>query len=182
MSPSFHELAVHRISVRGYRPDPVPDDVLRRVLETVRMSPSAANRQPWRILVARSELRRRAIADAYPRPWLLTAPLILGVAVQPSSAWVRAEDGWNAADCDGAILMTHLILAAAEEGLGTCWISAFSPSKLREAWSLPKDWVPYAITPLGYPADSGRPKQRKPLDEIVIDERSEPVPPQAPYA
>lgn len=167
---SFAELAARRISVRGYRPDPVPEEVLRRVLETVRMAPSAANRQPWRILVARSEERRRAIARAYPREWLLTAPLILGVAVRPAEAWVRAEDGWNAAECDGAILMTHLILAAAAEGLGTCWIAAFSPSKLREAWSLPEDWVPYAITPLGYPADAGRPKQRKPLNEILLDE------------
>ncbi|MCX7817907.1 MAG: nitroreductase family protein [Kiritimatiellae bacterium] len=167
---TFAELAARRVSVRGYRPDPVPEDLLRRVLETARMAPSAANRQPWRIVVARSEARRRAIARAYPRDWLLTAPLILVVAVEPAAAWVRAEDGWNAAECDGAILMTHLILAAAAEGLGTCWISAFSPSKLREALPLPPGCVPYAITPLGYPADAGRPKQRKPLSEIVLDE------------
>jgi len=167
---SFADLAVRRISVRRYRPDPIPEEVLQRVLETARMAPSAANRQPWRILVARSEERRRAIARAYPREWLLTAPLILGVAVQPSAAWVRAEDGWNAAETDGAILMTHLILAAAAEGLGTCWIAAFSPARLREAWSLPPEWVPYAITPLGYPDDAGRPKQRKPLGEILFDE------------
>ena len=166
---SFHELAARRISVRGYRPDPVPPDVLARILETARMAPSAANRQPWHIVVLRAEADRRAVHAAYPRDWLLQAPVILAVCVDPAAAWVRSEDGWNAAEGDGAILMTHLTLAAAEAGLGTCWIAAFSPTRLRAALRLPDGILPLAITPLGVPADPGRPKQRKPLQEILHD-------------
>lgn len=167
----FSELAARRISVRGYRPDPVPEDVLRRILETAHMAPSAANRQPWHIVVLRDESARRAVHEAYPRDWLLSAPLILAVCVEPAAAWTRAEDGWNAAGCDGAILMTHLTLAAAEAGLGTCWIAAFSPAKLRAALALPDGIIPFALTPLGVPADGGRPKQRKPLADVVHDGR-----------
>jgi len=164
---TFRELAIQRISVRGYRPDPVPDQILQEILDTARMAPSAANRQPWHVVVLRDESRRRAVYSAYPRDWLLTAPVLLVVCVEPSAAWVRSEDQWNAAEGDGAIFMTHLILAAAEHGLGTCWIAAFSPRRLREVLQLPSHIVPLAITPLGYPADSGRPKQRKPLDAIM---------------
>lgn len=164
---AFTSLTSARISVRGYRPDPVPDDLLERILDTARMAPSAANRQPWRIVVAIERSLREAIHAAYPREWLLQAPVILAVCVDSSVAWTRAEDGWNAADTDGAILMTHLTLAAAAAGLGTCWIAAFSPDKLRSALNIPAGLRPYAITPLGFPADDGRPKQRLELDAIV---------------
>ncbi|MBU4460891.1 MAG: nitroreductase family protein, partial [Verrucomicrobia bacterium] len=104
----FGELAAKRISVRGYLPDPVPDEMLTKILETARMAPSAANRQPWHIVVLRDEAARRAVYAAYPRDWLLQAPVLLVVCVEPAAAWTRAEDGWNAAETDGAILMTHL--------------------------------------------------------------------------
>ena len=165
----FSDLATKRISVRGYRPDPVPEATLTRILHAAHMAPSAVNRQPWRIVVIRAEAQRRAVHEAYPRDWLLQAPLILAICVEPAAAWTRPEDGWNSAETDGAILMTHLTLAAAEAGLGTCWIAAFSPSKLRAALGLPDGVVPLALTPLGLPADSGRPKQRKPLAEVVHD-------------
>ncbi len=166
---NFCELTVKRISVRGYKSDPVPEDALKGILESARMAPSAANRQPWHIVVLREEAARRKAHDAYPRDWLLQAPIVLVVCVDPASAWTRTEDGWNAAETDGTILMTHLTLAAAEAGLGTCWIAAFSPSKLREALRLPDGIVPLAITPLGIPTDSGRLKQRKAATEILHD-------------
>ncbi len=165
----FSELAAKRISVRSYLPDTVPDEALAKVLETARMAPSAANRQPWHVVVLRDGAARRAVYAAYPRDWLLQAPVLLVVCVEPAAAWTRAEDGWNTAETDGAILMTHLALAAADLGLGTCWIAAFSPAKLRAALALPDGVVPYALTPLGRPADSGRPKQRKPRAEVVHD-------------
>jgi nitroreductase len=64
--------------------------------------------------------------------------------------------------------MDHLILQAADLGLGTCWIGAFDPAAARHLLELPPDWEPIAFTPLGYPADKIRPKTRKPLEEIVV--------------
>jgi len=63
--------------------------------------------------------------------------------------------------------MDHLILAATEEGLGTCWIGAFDPEAAREVLQLPEGVEPIAFTPLGYPACSPKPKSRKELDQIV---------------
>jgi len=68
---------------------------------------------------------------------------------------------------DVAIAMDHLILAATDLGLGTCWIGAFDPVATREILGLPDDVEPVAFTPLGYPADEPRPKRRKPLEELV---------------
>jgi len=84
---------------------------------------------------------------------------------------VRKADGWNAAEVDATIAMAHLILAAAEEGLGTCWIAAFDPAAARETLGLPIDVVPAAFTPLGYPADTPGPKKRRLLADLVHKER-----------
>ena len=71
-------------------------------------------------------------------------------------------------DVDIAIVMDHLILQAADLGLGTCWVAAFDPAAAREVLQLSREWEPIAFTPLGYPADSPRPKARMPLDDLVI--------------
>jgi nitroreductase len=172
MTPmNLESLIRSRVSVRGYRPDPVPDETLRRVLELARMAPSACNRQPWTIIVVRDPARRRALAEAYPREWFAAAPVQLALCVEPGAAWVRPQDGWNSAYVDGAILMDHLTLSAADEGLGTCWIAAFDPPVARRALGLPEGVEILALTPLGRPADAGHPRTRKPLEEIVRHER-----------
>jgi nitroreductase len=89
----------------------------------------------------------------------------------PAEGWVRKADGWNAAEVDATIAMSHIVLAAAEEGLGTCWIAAFDPGAAREVLGLPADVIPSAFTPLGYPADSPAPKKRRLLADIVLKER-----------
>jgi nitroreductase len=76
-------------------------------------------------------------------------------------------DGKNYNDVDVAIVMDHLILAATDLGLGTCWIGAFDPDAAREVLGLPEGVEPVAFTPLGYPADEPRPKRRVALSELV---------------
>jgi nitroreductase len=68
---------------------------------------------------------------------------------------------------DAAIAFDHLILAAAEHGLGTCWIAAFDPQAAREVLDLPAEVEPICFTPLGYPAAAPAPKERRPLSELV---------------
>ena len=167
---TFRELAEKRISVRGYRPDPVDETVLAQVLEAGRLAPSAANRQPWHIIVVRDAATRQALAAAYAREWFWQAPVILVVGVEPAAAWKRA-DGKKYTEVDGAILMDHLTLGATDLGLGTCWIGAFDPAPVRALLRLPEGIEPLVMTPLGWPADAGRPKQRKPLAEIIHYER-----------
>jgi nitroreductase len=80
-------------------------------------------------------------------------------------------DGKRYVDVDVAIAVDHLILAATELGLGTCWIADFDPDAAREVLGLPDGVEPILFTTLGYPADQPRTKRRKPLDDLVRYER-----------
>ncbi len=167
----FYDLIKNRESIRNYdRTRPVEKDKLDRILNAGRLAPSAANKQPWHFLVISSEEMLDKVRFCYHRDWFKDAPHILVVAGRKTDAWVRKHDGYNSLETDLTIAMDHLILAAENEGVGTCWIAAFNPEILSEALSLRMDEKVYAITPLGYPQKGfkkkGR-KERKPLDEIV---------------
>lgn len=163
----YSELVKARYSVRAYKSDPVEDDKLHRILEAARLAPTAANRQPVQIIVAKTEGRQDELRRVYRSDWFVQAPLVICVCAAPSEAWVRRYDGKNHCDVDATIAMDHLILAAANEGLGTCWIAAFDPDAAREVFGLEDDLQPVLLTPLGYVADSAGPKNRKPIEEIV---------------
>ncbi len=168
----FRKLIVARRRVRAYRPDPVPDDLLHDVLEAARLAPTAANRQPFRVVVIRTRGREAELLRVYPKAWFVEAPLVLAVCSVPGEAWVRgSSDGWNAAETDATIATDHILLAAADLGLGTCWVAAFDPEAAREVLGLPEGVVPVAFTPLGWPRDVPGPKERKPLEDLVHDER-----------
>jgi nitroreductase len=172
---TFLDLVRRRYSVRAYRPDPVPDDLLASVLEAGRLAPTASNRQPFRIIVVRTRGREAELRRIYDSEWFVQAPLILCVCEVPAEAWRRTMyDGRSHADVDAAIVMDHLTLAAADLGLGTCWIAAFDPAAAREVLAIPDEGEPMLFTPLGYAADpspSPRHAERRPLDELVRYER-----------
>ena len=168
----FRDLAAARYSARAYRPDPVPEALLREVLEAVRLAPSACNRQPFRVIVLRTADREAELLRVYPKPWFVEAPLVLAVCAVPGEAWVRGRyDGWSAAETDATIATDHMLLAAADRGLGTCWVAAFDPAAAREVLALPEGVVPVAFTPLGWPRDAAVPKERRPLAELVRYDR-----------
>jgi len=162
----FSELINTRYSVRTYTPDAVEEDKLQRLLEAARLAPTAANRQPFRLIVIHTAGREEELRRIYRKDWFVQAPLVIGICGIPAEAWVR-RDGKSYMDVDVAIVMDHLILAAADLGLGTCWVGAFDRAAAREILALPDDVEPIAFTPLGYPADQPRPKKRKPLSEVV---------------
>ena len=166
----FAQLVRQRYSVRSYKHDPVPDAVLDRVLEAARLAPTAANRQPFRVLVIRTEGREEELGRLYRRPWFVEAPLVIGVCCLPAEAWVR-RDGKSYGDVDAAIVMDHLVLAATAEGLGTCWVANFDPAAAREILALPAGVEPIAFSPLGYAADQPPERKRKPLTELLLRER-----------
>lgn len=155
-----------RYSVRAYRPDPVEDGKLAQVLEAARLAPSAANRQPFQLIVIHTAGRQAELRRIYDREWFVQAPLVICACGLPALAWVR-RDGKNYTDVDVAIAFDHLTLAAADLGLGTCWIAAFDPPAARQVLGLPTDVEPIAFTPLGYPADQPKPKTRKAISELV---------------
>ena len=162
----FSELIKKRYSVRAYKPDLLEDEVLNQVLEAARLAPTAANRQPFQLVVIHTAGREAELKRIYPRDWFAQAPLVICACGIPAKGWTRS-DGKNFTDVDVAIVMDHLTLAAANLGLGACWIGAFDPIATRELLGLPDGVEPIAFTPLGYPADQLRPKKRKALSELV---------------
>jgi nitroreductase len=167
---NFAELIKQRYSVRAYQPNPVEADKLQQVLEAARLAPTAANRQPFQVIVIHTQGREEELRRVYHRSWFHQAPLVIAVVGLPGNAWTR-RDGQNYVFVDAAIVIDHITLAATDLGLGTCWVAAFDPAAAREVLGLPPEAEPVAFTPLGYPADTLRPKERKSLAELVRYER-----------
>jgi nitroreductase len=167
---NFYELIKKRYSVRAYKTDPVEDEKLLQVLDAARLAPTAANRQPLQFIVIHTAGREAELKRIYGKDWLSQAPVVVCVCSLPSQAWSRM-DKKNYNQVDAAIAMDHLILAAADLGLGTCWIAAFDPAAAREILQLPEGVEPIAFTPLGYPADQPKERIRKTLSELVRYER-----------
>jgi nitroreductase len=162
----FYEVISKRRSIRAYKKDTVEDSKLSRILNAARLAPTAANRQPFSLIVVKDEETKQKLKDAYSQEWFFTAPVIICACALPANAWKR-NDGKAYVDVDVAIAMDHLILAAFAEGLGTCWIAAFKPEVVREVLNIPENMEPLILTPLGYPETIPEPTFRKPLEEMV---------------
>jgi nitroreductase len=163
----FFELVDKRYSVRSYLPDPVEEAKLQQILEVARLAPTAASRQPFRLIVAHTAGKEAELRKVYSAGWLAQAPLLICACSLPAQGWKHFHTGKNYSDVDVAIVMDHLILAATNLGLGTCWIAAFDHTALRRMLHLPDELEPVVLTPLGYPADHAEPKIRRPLAELV---------------
>jgi len=162
----FDAISLRR-SIRKYKSDPVEKGKLERILEAGRLSPSAVNKQPWHFIVVRDPSVRESLRASYGQSWFVNAPLIIVVCADPSSAWVR-RDGEEFWKVDAAIALQDMILCATEEGLGTCWIGAFSEEPARRVLKIPEKIRIAAMTPLGYADESKKPvSDRKPLKEIT---------------
>ena len=148
----FLEVVRTRRSVRTYKPDPVPGDVLKQVFEAVRAAPSANNEQPWLFLLIKDAAQRRRLAEsAADQMFIAEAPVVVVCCGR------RYVDRWSwigphmyLVDC--AIDMDHLTLAARDAGLGTCWIGAFDHEAIKQAVPVPPSHDIVMLTPLGYPA------------------------------
>ncbi len=161
------EAISRRRSIRQYKKEPIEEEKLKRVLEAARLAPSAENRQPWRFIVVNDPIVKERLRASYDNDWFVSAPVIIVACAAPDEAWVR-RDGEKYWKVDVAIAMQNLILAATEEGLGTCWIGAFNEKEAKRALGIPKGVRVVAMTPLGYPAEEEGPVSlRRPLDEIV---------------
>ena len=170
-SDAFMQILESRYSCHAFNHYPVSASKLEMVLEAGRLAPSAANCQPVRIWVVKSEealAKLRTVHDCY------GAPVVLVVGCRNEEAWVRPSDGVNAAKTDAAIVLTHLMLTATDAGLANMWIWDFDPSKIREVLPETRDHGVYGMLAIGHPAaGEGRPTerhaQRKPLEELVIE-------------
>jgi len=167
----FTELIHTRESIRNYDPNrPVPKDILEKILDAGRLAPSACNYQPWKFLIISSSAMLEKIRACYKRDWFKDAPQVIVILGLKNQAWNRSYDGYNSIETDVAIAMTHIILAAENEGVGSCWIEAYDPALLKEAINPGENQLIFGIAPLGYPKPGYKKtlkKNRKSLAEIV---------------
>ena len=168
---NVYEIIKKRRSVRVYQDRPVPDEVLNRLLEAAQWAPSARNLQPYKFIVIRDAQRRRDLAvAANEQMFLAEAPVVIAaVSLEPDRVM---SCGVPTYAVDVTIAADHLMLAAAAEGLGTCWIGAFSQDRVREILGVLEAQKVVILTPLGYPADEAPlDRTRKPIRDLVCYER-----------
>ena len=166
----FADLIQNRYSVRNYLSKPVEEEKLNKVLDAARLAPTAHNFQPFKLIVIKTHGNEENLKRIYDRKFFVEAPIVICACTLKEDGWIR-DDGKNYAEVDTTIAMDHLILAATELGLGTCWIGKFDLEAAREVLNVPERVLPLVFTPLGYPNDKPRTKQRKSMGDIVLYEK-----------
>jgi len=168
----FYEVIEKRKSVRKYKPTKIPENILKRILEAGRIAPSAKNIQPWKFIVITDPEIKKEIAEASRgQHFMAEADVIICGCALEKIAWGRMGGYMSSFAVDLTIAMDHMILAAANEGLGTCWIGAFEEKKVKEILNVPDDVRVVALTPVGYPAEDPKDRGRKAFSEIISYER-----------
>jgi len=159
-----------RRSIRKFSSKPVEDEKLNRVLEAGRLSPSAANQQTWKFIVVRDPAVRARLTDAcMGQPFVGTAPVILVCCgTDPDRIMLCGQQRYTI-DC--SIATAYMILEAHELGLGTCWLGHFDEQAVKAALGIPAPVRVVSMTPLGYPAESPKPRPRKDLQDVACFDR-----------
>jgi nitroreductase len=165
---SVLEVIQKRRSLRKYKGDSIPEDVLQRVLEDVRLAPSGKNYQPWKFIIVQDKELKEKLAQASAEQFFMAeAPIIIVGCGFPDDSYSRMGRYMKSWPVDVTIALEHLILQAAEEGLGTCWIGSFEETEVKSILNIPENVRVLALTPLGYPDETPPYRGRKRLDEIV---------------
>lgn len=156
-----------RRSIRRYRPDPVPDELLAQVLEAGQWAPSASNRQPWDFIVVRDAEIRRAVAEHsayFFIKWahVAEAPVIIVLCGDTKNRIYR-----QFLHEDIGLAGGQMMLQAAALGLGSCWVGGVDRKALGAVLRLPDHIEVVGLLTLGFPAEEPDPPARKPLSQIV---------------
>ena len=189
-----------RRSIRDYKPDKIPEDVLDRLLEALRLAPTGGNRQPFKFIVVQDKDTREQVASAcrwvpgFPtgQKFIADAPVVIVACGSEKEAITRFyKDGKtsltmgiapeavdkdpyeynNLMAVDLAIALDHLTLVATEEGLGTCWIAALDERELKKVLSVPVGMRVLFVIPVGFATSWPGPRPRKALEQITCREK-----------
>ena len=153
---TFHELARNRYSVRSFLDTPIGEETMNLILEAGRIAPTACNFQPQKIYVAKSEDARKKLASVC--RCTFDAPVILVVCYDRTRDWKnKLMPGYESGETDAAIVCTHMMLQAADLGIGSCWVGYFNAQAVSEVLGLPENVTVSALLPMGYPAENAQP-------------------------
>ncbi len=153
-----------RRSIRKYKPNSIPIEKLRIVLETARLAPSSGNLQPWRFVIVQNADRKKTLATIANNQMFLADAAAIIVAIgdpEISKRWYNK---------DVMIALEHMVLAAAALGYGTCWIGAFDEEGIKRLLKIPEEMSVIALLPIGIPDETPPPRSRKETSEIFFEE------------
>jgi len=152
----FSQVISARRAIRKYKRDQVPEEKLVKLYEALRTAPSGNNRQPYRFIFVEDEaIRRRIVQEACHQQFLLDAPVLMFAVCEKGRAF------------DTAIAVDHMILAATDEGLGTCWVGWFERDAVRKILNIPEELEIPILVPIGYADEKPEARPRKSLDELI---------------
>lgn len=151
-----------RRSIRKYERKQIPKRVLEELLDSMRLAPSASNRQMWHVIVVTDDRSKEELASASGNQRFVgeCSAYLVGIS----------EPGVHYSTVDLTIALDHLTLRAVEMGLGTCWIGDFEPDKIRELLDIPEDREVAICMTLGYPAQKPSARKRRQLSELFMGE------------
>ncbi len=153
-----------RRSIRKFKPDPIPDDNLKKILEAGRLAPSGGNRQPWMFVVVRNAEKKKALSTASNnQKFIADADSVIVALGDPGASR-------NLFRQDPMIALEHMVLAATALGYATCWIGAFKETEIKEIVKIPENYAVVALLPIGVPDEKPPHRSRKAFKEIFFKE------------
>ena len=169
----FERVISERYSVRSFKQEHLPQIVIDKILEAGHKAPTGCNYQPQRILVLNTDESIANLKNC--TKCHFNAPTAMLICHNKEESWTRKYDGALSSPIDAAIVATHMMLAAQNEGIGTCWVMHFDPAAMREVFNIPQNVDPTALLVMGYPSEDAKPLdlhfQSRPMEETVIYEK-----------
>lgn len=166
----FDKLIAERFSVRNFKNEHLPQNVIDEILKAGHLAPTGCNFQPQRILVINTDKSTKKLKDC--TKCHFDAPCAMLVCYNKEESWVRKYDGALSAPIDASIVATHIMLKAHSIGVGVCWVMHFDPDAMRKSFNIPENIEPVALLVMGYPDDNATPKdmhfQFRPIDDVVV--------------
>lgn len=166
----FDKIIEDRYSLRKFKQEHLSEAVIDKILNSAHKAPTGCNYQPQRILVLNNEESLSKLREC--TRCHFNAPCAMLVCHNKDESWIRPYDGAMSSYVDGVIVTTYLMLAAQNEGVGTCWVMHFKPDMLREKFNIPQNVEPVALLLMGYPAEDATPLdlhyKNKPLEQTVV--------------
>lgn len=169
----FEKLIKERYSVRSFLPEHLKKEDVEKILSAGHLAPTGCNFQPQRILVLNTDESAEKLKNC--TKCHFNAPTAMLVCCNMNESWTRKYDGAMSAPVDAAIVTTHMMLAAHNIGVGSCWVMHFDPAAMRENFNIPENYEPIALLVMGYPAPDAAPiamhSTFRPIEETVSYEK-----------
>ncbi len=165
------EAITERQSIRSFRPEPVSDDAIGIILQAGRLAPSSLNKQRRCFIVVKDKLKKAKLVDACQgQKFVAEAPTVI-VVCSDDDTETKIANGVNSWVVDTAISVSFMMLAAVEQGLGSCWVGNLREESVREVLGIPQNIKICCLLPVGVPASRSKRTSRKPLESLVSYER-----------